>query len=150
MADNNNQRVAELPLIPHPALQQLRHLVGTWTNEGAAPGRSTYSLALGGHYLVQQFETTTPRGRRLTGIEYITWDADTQTLRSHLMADDGSNFAYTYQVDEDGTCWTWFGDKGSANFFKGRLSKDGQTITGRWQWPGGGFDTVSRRVPNAT
>ncbi len=146
MADNNNHRVAELPLTPHPALQRLAHLVGTWTNESDAPGISTYRMDLGGHYLVQEFETTTPRGRTLSGIEYITWDADTQSLRSHLMADDGSNFSYTHQLDEDGACWTWFGDRGSDNFFKGRLSEDRRTITGRWQWPGGGFDVVSRKI----
>jgi hypothetical protein len=126
MADHNNARAAELPLTPHPAMRQLAHLVGTWRNDGGAPGTSTFRLGLGGHY--------------------VTWDHDTQTLRSHLMADDGSNFTYTYQVDDDGTCWTWFGDKGSSNYFKGRLSADGRTITGRWQWPGGGFDTVSTRI----
>lgn len=146
MADNNNQRVTELPLTPHPALMRLAHLVGSWRNDGAVPGTSTYRMGLGGHYLIQEFRTTTPRGRKLTGIEYVTWDEDTQTLRSHLMADDGSNFSYTHQVDEDGTHWTWFGDKGSANFFKGRLSEDGKTIEGRWQWPGGGFDVTSTRL----
>lgn len=146
MADHNNSRAAELPLTPHPRMRQLEHLVGRWRNEGGAPGISTFRMALGGHYLTQEFETTTPRGRHLSGIEYVTWDHDTQTLRSHLMADDGSNFTYTYQIDDDGTCWTWFGDKGSSNYFKGRLSEDRRTITGRWQWPGGGFDTVSTRV----
>jgi len=146
MADNNNDRVAELPLTPHPALAQLKPLLGTWKIEGAVPGVSTYKMGLGGHYLIQEFETTTPSGRKLSGIEYVTWDEVTQTLRSHLMADDGSNFAYTYQVDEDGTCWTWFGGKDSDNFFKGKLSEDGQTLTGRWQWPGGGFDVISNKV----
>ena len=146
MADNNNYRAAELPLTPHPALQRLTPLLGTWRNEGAAPGTSTYRMGLGGHFVVQEFETTTPRGRTLSGIEYITWDDDTRTLRSHLMADDGSNFTYTYQVDDDGTHWTWFGDKGSRNFFKGTLSDDGRKLEGRWQWPGGGFDSTSRKV----
>jgi hypothetical protein len=73
----------------------------------------------GGHYLVQEFETTTPSGRTLTGIEYVTWDEVTQSLRSHLMAVDGSNFTWTHQVDEDGTHWSWSGDKGATNFFKG-------------------------------
>ena len=146
MADNNNDRAGELPLTPHAELQKLRHLLGTWKNEGGAPGKSTFRWGLGGHYLIQDFETETPRGRRLSGIEYITWDEDTQTLRSHLMADDGSNFSYTYQVDDDGTAWTWFGEKGSANYFKGMISRDGNTITGRWQWPGGGFDVKSTRV----
>lgn len=146
MADSNNHRAPELPLTPHPALKQLTPLLGTWKIEGAAPGTSTYRMGFGGHYVIQEFETTTPRGRKLTGIEYVTWDDDTQTLRSHLMADDGSNFTYTYQVDDDGTHWTWFGDKGAANFFKGKLSGDGKTLTGRWQWPGGGFDVVSRKT----
>ena len=148
MADNNNDRVAELPLQPHPALKQLEPLLGTWENKGNAPGKSTYSKGLGGHFLIQEFETKTPSGRTLAGIEYITWDEETQSLRSHLMADDGSNFTYTYQIDDDGTVWTWFGDKDSDNFFKGQLSDDRGTITGRWQWPGGGFDTVSKKVSN--
>jgi len=137
MADNNNNRAAELPLSPHPAMKQLEHLVGTWENEGAAPGMSTYKLVLGGHYMTQEFETTTPNGRKITGIEYITWDEDTQSLRSHLMADDGSNFTYTYQIDEDGTCWTWFGDKTSDNFFKG--------IERRWQYHHRALAVAGRR-----
>lgn len=146
MADNNNNRVSELPLTPHLALKKLEPLLGTWENDGPAPGVSTYQMGLGGHYVIQEFKTTTPSGRTLSGIEYVTWDEETQTLRSHLMADDGSNFTYTYQVDDDGTHWTWFGDKDSDNFFKGKLSEDGKTLTGRWQWPGGGFDVTSRKV----
>ena len=146
MSDNNNNRVSELPLTPHPAVKQLTSLLGKWKNEGLAPGTSEYKLGLGGHYIIQEFETITPNGRKIAGIEYITWDEDTQTLRSHLMGDDGSNFTYTYQVDDDGTHWTWFGEKGSDNFFKGSLSKDGKTLTGRWQWPGGGFDVVSKKI----
>jgi hypothetical protein len=146
MADNNNHRVAELPLTPHPELKRFSHLIGSWRNEDGAPGTSTYKWGLGGHFLIQQFETETPRGRRLSGVEYITWDQDTQSLRSHLMADDGSNFTYTHQIDDDGTVWSWFGEKGSDNFFKGKISDDGKAITGRWQWPGGGFDATSARV----
>lgn len=146
MADSNNNRVTELPLTPHPALKKLAPLLGTWKNEGVVHGTSKFKMGLGGHYLIQEFETTTPRGRKITGIEYITWDEETQTLRSHLMADDGSNFTYTYQVDDDGTHCTWFGDKDSDNFFKGKLSEDGKTLAGRWQWPGGGFDVISRKV----
>lgn len=146
MADNNNNRAAELPLSPHPATGRLKHLIGSWRNEGGAPGKSTFRWGLGGHFLIQEFETETPRGRRLSGVEFITWDEDTQSRRSHLMADDGSNFTYTHQVDDDGTVWSWFGDKGASNFFKGKLSADAKMIHGRWQWPGGGFDVTSIRV----
>lgn len=146
MADNNNDRVADLPLTPHPMLKRLEPLLGKWKTEGGAPGISTFKMGLGGHFFIQEFETETPNGRTLSGIEYVTWDGDTQSLRSHLMADDGSNFTYTHQLDDDGTYWTWFGGKDSDNFFKGTLSEDGKTLTGRWQWPGGGFDVVSRKI----
>jgi hypothetical protein len=146
MADNNNDRVAELPLDPHPAMQQLAPLLGKWRNEGGAPGTSEYKWALNGHFFTQEFETVTPSGRHLSGIEYITWDEATQSLRSHLMADDGSNFTYTYQLDNDGTVWTWFGEKDSDNFFKGKFNVGGTVLAGRWQWPGGGFDATSVRL----
>jgi hypothetical protein len=119
MADSNNNRVTEVPLTPHPTLKKLATLLGTWKNEGVVPGTSKYKMGFGGHYLIQEFETTTPRGRRITGIEYITWDEDTHTLRSHLMADDGSNFTYTYQVDDDGTHWTCLVIKVQTIFSKG-------------------------------
>lgn len=77
MADSNNHRAAGLPLAPHPAMKRLAHLVGTWKNEGGAPGTSTYRMGLDGHYL--EFEAVTSRGRKLSGIEYVTWDEDTQT-----------------------------------------------------------------------
>ena len=144
MADSNNLK--DLPLRPHPALKRLAPLLGTWKNEGVVLSTSKYTMGLGGHYLIQEFETTTPRGRKLTGIEYIKWDDHTHTFRSYLMADDGSNFTYTYQVDDDGTCWTWFGDKGSDNFFKGKLIEDGKVLVGRWHSPGGGFDVISKKV----
>jgi hypothetical protein len=56
------------------------------------------------------------------GIEYIGFDEDTETLRSHYMDTRGSNFAYTWEVDGD-TIRIWFGDKGSNNFFQGSSAK---------------------------
>lgn len=113
MAGSNNDQVKNLPLTPHPALKQLAPLLGTWKNEGVVLGISKYRMGLGGHYMIQESEATTPRGRKL---------------------------------DDDGTCWTWFGDKGSDNFFTGKRSKDGKTITGRWYSPGGGLDVISKKV----
>jgi hypothetical protein len=48
------------------------------------------------------------------------------------MEGNGGNFIYTYEIEGD-TFWYWFGDKGSDNFSRGIFSKDGNTITGRWQ-----------------
>jgi hypothetical protein len=79
------------------------------------------------------------------GIEYIGFDEDTETLRSHYMDTRGSNFAYTWEVDGD-TIRIWFGDKGSNNFFQGRFSEGGNSYSGRWQWPGGGYEATLRRT----
>jgi hypothetical protein len=36
-------------------------------------------------------------------VEYIGFDEDTQTLRSHAMDNRGSNFAYTWEIDGGAT-----------------------------------------------
>lgn len=145
MADNNNDLAGSIPSKPYPVLKQLTPLVGKWKESGEVSGTSTYEWLDGGFFLVQRFDTIVPDGRRIKGVEYITYDEDTDTLRSHLMDNLGSNFTYTYEIDGD-TITIWFGDKGSDNFYKGTISKDGKKITGGWQWPGGGFEAVSTKV----
>ena len=150
MADSNNAIAGKLPKKPNPALKKLDRLVGTWNQSGDYKGTSTYEWMEGGFFFVQHFDAITPYGSHVKGVEYVCFDEDTQTLRSHLMGINGSNFTYTWDIDGD--IWTvWFGDKGSENFYQGKFSKDGNTATGRWQWPEGkgkigGFGFVSSRV----
>jgi len=33
----------------------------------------------------------------------------------------------------------WAGEKGSPAYFKGQFSEDGNTLTGGWVYPGGGY-----------
>ncbi len=57
----------------------------------------------------------------------------------------GNHFEYVWEVGDD-TLTIWGGHKGSAAAFKGKWSSDRNTITGRWEWPGGGYETTSTRV----
>ena len=103
----------------------------------------------GGYYLVQHVELDHP-GQKITGVEYIGFDEDTGTLRSHFMSSFGANFTYTWDlVDRD--LYTWFGDKDAASFFHGRLSDDGTRYEGAWQWPDdrggtGGYSANAVRI----
>ena len=84
------------------------------------------------------------------GVESIGLDEETKTLRSHLMDNHGSNFVSTRDIEDD-TLRIWFGDKGSDNFYQGTFSEDGNTNSGRWQWPEvggrtGGYASSMSRV----
>jgi hypothetical protein len=142
MADSNNHLAGRLPATPDPALRTLDRLVGTWTITGETfNGQTTFEWMDGGFYLVQRSQAD-HNGREFTAIEYVGFDQDTQTLRSHMMDSAGSNFTYTWQIDGD-TLTIWFGDKDSDNFLTGTFSPDGDTNTGRWQWPDGKGGTDS-------
>jgi hypothetical protein len=124
--------------------------VGTWKESGPeSGGDATYEWMEGGFYLIQRFDFS-HGGREIRGVEYVGFDEDTQTLRSHLMDNGGSNFTYTWDIQGDALT-IWFGDKGSDNFFKAKFSEDGNSYTGRWQWPAGegatgGYELTSTRV----
>jgi hypothetical protein len=150
MSDNNNDKAGNLPKTPNPALKKLERLIGRWQQSGEYNGTAVCEWMEGGFFFIRHFEGITPYGRHVKGIEYVGFDEETQTLRSHLIGVGGENFTYTWDIEGD--IWTiWFGDKGSKNFYQGTFSKDGNTVTGRWQWPEGegrtgGFTFTSSRV----
>ena len=53
-----------------------------------------------------------------------------------------------YELKEN-TFMIWGGEKGSPAFFKGTFSPDGNTCTGAWVFPGGGYSTTMTRVTSA-
>ena len=52
---------------------------------------------------------------------------------------------YVWEVGED-TFTIWGGEVGSPASFKGRFSDDRNTISGRWEWPGGGYEATMTKV----
>ncbi|MVN88673.1 hypothetical protein GO986_18205 [Deinococcus sp. HMF7620] len=152
MAENNNGQ--PLPQSPHPALRQLLPLVGTWQISGPeVSGTVTYAWMEGGFFLIQTFDLHQGGGHQ-KGVAYTGFDPDTQTLRSRLMGTDGSNYTYTYQVEEAGF-WYWYGEKGSEDFSYSTFNADRTAYEGRWHFrqPGGtpgGYTYRAMRLPEET
>jgi hypothetical protein len=69
----------------------------------------TYEWMEGGFFLIQRVNAVAG-GRAIKGTEYIGFDEDTHTLRSHYVDVHGSNFTYTWEIDGD-TIRIWFGEK---------------------------------------
>jgi hypothetical protein len=133
-----------LPAEPYPALKQLDRLIGHWKATGSfLQGDVTFEPMEGGFFVIQRVDAMAG-GRQIKGVEYIGFDEDTQTLRSHYMDVHGSNFTYTWEIKGE-TIRIWFGDKGSNNFFKGRFNRDGTSYSGDWQWPGGAYSVTMTR-----
>ena len=60
---------------------------------------------------------------------------------------EGDTLDYVYELDGD-TLTIWGGQRGSDAHYTGTFSADGDTLTGAWVWPGGGYQTTSTRRPN--
>lgn len=140
----------------HPALNQLEKLVGTWAlkarnfgDSSEFQGQMTFEWLDGGFFLVQRVSID-HTGYQVKGIEIIgygrSWDGATSAdCTSYFFSNTGDLFTYIYDVDDD-TITIWGGERGSPAHFKGTFSPDRNTITGAWQWPGGGYEAVSTRV----
>jgi hypothetical protein len=159
MADDNNTNNAQAyqPPQPNPALASLDVMVGAWElkgrescPEGEIHGRPTFEWMEGGFYLVQQVDIDYI-GRRIVGTEYIGYDEKNDNIRSYFFSNEGPGpfgrvaLEYVWEVGED-TLTIWGGEVGSPASFKGRFSDDRNTITGRWDWPGGGYEATMSRA----
>jgi len=88
---------------------------------------------------------------RITGAEYIGYDGENKNLRSYVFSSMGPGpfggvaLEYVWEVGDDALT-IWGGFVGSPASFKGTFSDDGNTLTGRWEWPGGGYDSTMTRV----
>jgi hypothetical protein len=58
---------------------------------------------------------------------------------------NGDSLDYTYEADED-TLTMWMGPKGSPAVFRAKWSDDNNTLTGAWEWPGGGYQAMMTRI----
>ena len=145
MADNNNALAGRIADKPSSALKTFEPLLGTWQASGGfIEGNVTFEWLEGSFFMVQKVDLR-HGDKSIKGIEYISFDEDTQTLRSHFMDNHGSNFTYTWEIDRK-IIRTWFGDKTSDNFFEGTFSDNGNSYSGQWQWPGGGYKVTMTRV----
>jgi hypothetical protein len=128
------------------ALHTLDRLVGTWAMDGTGSrGTVRYSWFEGGDaFLVQEIDLVAD-GETTRGIEYIGWDPESETLRSHYFASSGEILEYTYDLTGD-TLTIWFGGPDSPAKFVGTFDASGNHNTGGWQWPGGGYESNMTRI----
>jgi hypothetical protein len=128
------------------ALHTLDRLVGTWAIDGApgTGGTIRYSWFEGGAFLVQTVDMVA-NGEVTRGVEYIGWDPESQTLRSHYFGSSGEILQYTYDLTGD-TLTIWFGGPDSPARFVGTFDATGTRNTGGWQWPGGGYESNMTRT----
>ena len=126
---------------PHPTLRTLDVLVGTWHVSGPGHhGTVTYEWMDGGHFLIQHVNLVQD-DHATTGVEYIGYDPDTGTLKSHYFGSTGDILEYVYEVTGR-ELTIWFGEVGSPARFVGTFDASGRVNTGRWEWPGGGYEST--------
>lgn len=140
--------IQQLPQ-PNSDLKNLERLVGTWKVSGEAEGQIKFEWIEGGFFLMQHFDLL-HGGRKIKGIEMIGHEQNfgaepSPDISSRIYDNEGNTFAYVYELEGD-TLIIWGGEKGSPSYYKGTFSNDGNTLTGGWVWPGGGYTTTTTRV----
>jgi len=145
------------PSRPDPRLRSLDKLLGTWDLKHRAfdsgeewRGRDTFKWLDGGFFLALHHEEF---GKNIKGIMLIgyeqKWGEDKpgSEITGHWFeSSTGNHFEYVWEAGED-TYTCWLGQKGSDAAFHGTFSDDGNTISGAWRWPGGGYDLTMTRLP---
>ena len=134
----------------HPALKQLERLVGTWKMAGETRGEIHYEWFPGKHFLIARGRID-QFGKVTEHIEIIGYDKPfgaekpSDVLTSRLYTNNGDTLSYTHEIDDRGVT-SWFGEKGSPSVMRARWSDNGDTLSGAWEWPGGGYSLTLTRV----
>jgi hypothetical protein len=132
-------------LKPNSDLKSLEKLIGTWRLGGDTSGTVTYEWMEGGFFLLQRFDMQL-FGNKITGNEVIGhWkpfgEEPDKEIRSRAYDNAGNTLDYVYEMKDD-VLTIWGGEKGSPSYFKGVFSKDGNTNSGEWVYPGGGYKST--------
>ncbi len=134
---------------PSPALQRLDRLVGTWTMSGDTEGTISFEWMEGGFFIIQHVDLD-QYGHRVKGMEIIGHEKKfgeepSEEIKSRFYDSTGDTLDYVYEMEGD-TLTIWAGEKGSPAYYRGEFSDDGNTLTGQWVWPGGGYASTATRV----
>lgn len=131
------------------SVRDLDRLVGTWRISGGAEGTVRFEWLDGGHFLLQHVDLV-QNGHQVKGLEVIGHEhpfggEPSEEIRSRFYDAEGNTLDYVYEIDAD-TVTIWGGQKGSPAFCTTTLSPDGTTVTARWVWPGGGYETLGEKL----
>ena len=153
MSDNSMATHAQpQPSQPNPDLKSLDRLVGTWNVSGPdIHGQVRFEWMEGGFFLIQRVDfvhgENKIRGIEIIGHEFTFGSEPSQDIKSRFYSFlDGMTLDYVYEIEGD-TLTIWGGERGSPAYYKGQFSKDGNTLSGRWVYPGGGgYEAMSTKV----
>jgi hypothetical protein len=103
----------------------------------------------GGFFLIQRIDLDHD-GHQVKGIEIIGHEQPfgaepSEDIKSRYYGTDGSTFDYVYEMDGD-TLTIWGGAKGSPAYYRGQFSADGNTLSGGWVYPDGGYESSATRI----
>jgi hypothetical protein len=134
---------------PPAGLRVLDPLVGRWKISGGSEGETTYEWMDGGFFQIQRGEVTRD-GERFGFLQIIGYERSpdgklADDITGRLYTTRGESLGYVCEADAE-TLTIWFGEKGSPARYQGRWSDDGNTITGAWEWPGGGYEETMTRL----
>lgn len=136
---------------PKPAdLQSLEKLIGSWAITGEAQGHSTYEWAEGGFFIIQHLDFV-QADKRMHGMEFIGHEkklnqAPSPDIKTSLYNfADGMIWNYTYELIGNNLT-IWAGDRDSPAYFKGTFSADDKRYSGKWIYPGGGYEMTATRT----
>ena len=150
--DNTNDAQAyRRPPEPSPELKGLDRLVGKWEVSGDyVRGTSTFEWMEGNLFLLQRVDFERQDGQRIEGIEIIGHERPfgaepSEEIKSRFYSNMGDTLDYVYEL-EDETLTIWGGEKGSPAYYRGTFGADGDSLSGAWHYPGGGYEATSTRV----
>ncbi len=139
---------------PHPLLDSLRAMVGTWhlesrdlTSGAESSATLTREIMDGGYYLVERVDA----GTGSPGLQFVGYDPAAGNLRGTYYSSDGPGpfggiaLEYVWEVDGD-RLTIWHGWRDSPARFAGTIDRDAGTVSGAWAWPGGGYEATSTRI----
>jgi hypothetical protein len=147
--DETNDNQANQAPQPSPDLKSLERLVGTWEMSGEVQGRVAFEWMEGRFFLIQHVDLE-HHGQRIKGIEIIGHEKPfgsdpSEQIKSRFYSNTGDTLDYVYELEGD-TLTIWAGEKGSPAYAKGNFSEDGNTESGEWVYPGGGYRFTMTRV----
>jgi len=147
MSNNDNTQTAA----PSAALKSLDRLIGKWNVSGPdIAGTVTFEWMDGGFFLLQHVDFI-HGGRTIKGLEVIGHERafgatePSEDIKSRFYDSGGDTLDYVYEIEGD-TLTIWGGAKGSPAYHRGTFSADGNSVTGSWVWPGGGYDSTMTRA----
>jgi hypothetical protein len=143
------------------AIRRLEPLIGDWSIKPDFPdappiegeGRTSFEWMPGEQFVIQRWQAPDPAP---SGIAVIGFDRGRGTLLQHYF--DSRGVARLYEMNFQDGVWELrrqepdFSPLDFHQRFRGRLSEDGRTISGRWEISGDGrswehdFDLVYTRL----